>query len=326
MNMQAILCTKYVSPSELEICEVASIVPRRGHVLIKVSAATVSSADWRISSLTVPKGFRFMMRLAMGWSGPRQPVLGSEFSGQVCALGEDSMRFSLGDQVFGFTDMAMGCHAQYVSLSQDGCLAIKPSRLSDAQAAALSFGGTTVLSFFRRADLKHGQSLLINGASGAVGTAAIQLAKHFGATVTAVCSSANMELVKSLGASHVIDYTRQDFTKNGKTYDVILDAAGTSPFSRCQPSLKANGHLLAVLADLPNMLAIPWLNLTRGQKIIAAPASPRPADIQLLGELAQRGEFTPHIDRIFSFSDVADAYRYVATGRKRGNVVISMLP
>jgi NADPH:quinone reductase-like Zn-dependent oxidoreductase len=323
--MQAVMCNKYGPPEGLQLCEVAKPVPKRGDVLIKVHATTVSSGDWRVSSLNVPHGFGLMMRLALGWSGPRQPILGTEFAGVVEAVGADGGQFMAGDAVFGFTDIAMGCHAQYVCMPQNGALALKPANLSDAQAAALSFGGTTALSFFKRGQLKRGDQLLINGASGAVGTAAVQLAKHFGAEVTAVCSTANLALVKSLGATHVIDYTQQDFTKNGQTYDVIMDTAGTAPFARSEASLKDGGRLLMVLAGLPSMLQIPWVELTRRKKLIAGPATGCAEDIRLLAELAQTNQFLPVIDRSFRLPQIAEAYRYVATGRKRGNVVIKVM-
>ncbi len=323
--MQAVLYKKYGPPDGLQLFEVNKPAPERGEVLIKVDVTTVSSGDWRVSSLNVPHGFKLLTRLALGWSGPRQPILGTEFAGVVEAVGADGGQFKAGDAVFGFTDMAMGCHAQYLCMPQSGALALKPAHLSDAQAAALSFGGTTALSFFKRGQLQRGDQLLINGASGAVGTAAVQLAKHFGAEVTAVCSTANLALVKSLGASHVIDYTQQDFTKNGQTYDAIMDTAGTAPFSRCEASLKEGGCLLMVLADLPSMLKIPWIELTRRKKLIAGPATGRAEDIRLLAELAEKGQFMPVIDRSYPLAQIAEAYRYVATGRKQGNVVIRVM-
>lgn len=324
--MQAVICDRYGPPECLQLCNVPMPSPQRGQLLIKVHATTVSSGDWRVSSLNVPRGFGLLTRLALGWSGPRQAILGTEFSGVVHALGADARGFELGEAVFGFTDMAMGCHAQYVCIAHDGALARKPLHWTDAQAATLSFGGTTALSFFKRAALQRGERVLINGASGAVGTAAVQLARHFGAEVTAVCSSANVDLLRSLGAAQVIDYGREDFTTNGQTYDLIMDAVGNAPFSRCHASLKKGGRLLLVLvlADLPSMLQVPWLALTRHQKIIAGPATGSQAHIQWLADLAQRGEFVPIIDRSYPLSRIADAYRYVATGRKRGNVVISV--
>ena len=207
---------------------------------------------------------------------------------------------------------------------QDGAVALKPPNLSFDEAAALSFGGSTALSFFRRGKLQRGESVLINGASGAVGTAAVQLAKHFGAQVTGVCSTANVEWVKSLGADHVVDYTKDDFTLNGKTYDVIVDTAGTAAFSRCKSSLKKEGRLLMVLGALPQMLQIPWVSMTSDKKIIAGPALSSAEDLRFLAELAVAGEFKPVIDRRFPFEQMVQAHRYVDTGRKKGNVVVTL--
>lgn len=205
-----------------------------------------------------------------------------------------------------------------------GALALKPANLTYEEAAALSFGGTTALDFLRRGRIRRGDRVLVNGASGGVGTAAVQLARHFGAHVTGVCSTANLELVRSLGADEVIDYTRDDFTRNGQTYDIILDAAGTAPFSRSRRSLKEGGRLLLVLATLPEMLRIPWAALTSRTRVIAGPASERVEDLRLLASLAESGEYKPVIDRRYPFEQIAEVHRYVDTGRKRGNVVITV--
>lgn len=209
-------------------------------------------------------------------------------------------------------------------MAEDGAVVPKPSSLTFEEAAALSFGGTTALDFLRRAKLQSGESVLVNGASGAVGTAAVQLAKHFGAIVTGVCSSANVELVRSLGATHVIDYTQQDFTRNGETYDVIVDTVGTAPFSRSKASLKEGGRLLMVLAELPEMLRAPWVSMTSSKKVIAGPATVRVEDLRFLAGLAEAGAFKPVIDRRYTFEQIAEAHRYVDTGRKKGNVIITL--
>lgn len=209
-------------------------------------------------------------------------------------------------------------------MAEDGAVALKPTNLTFEEAAALSFGGTTALSFFRRGKLQSGEKVLVNGASGGVGTAAVQLAKHFGANVTGVCSAANVELVRSLGAAHVIDYTKEGFTQNGETYDVIVDTAGTAPFSRSKDSLKKKGRLLMVLAGLPDMLQAPWVSVTSSKKVIAGPATVRVEDLQFLAGLAEAGEFKPVIDRRYPFEQIVEAHRYVDTGRKKGNVVITL--
>lgn len=209
-------------------------------------------------------------------------------------------------------------------MPEGGAVALKPPHLTYDEAAALSFGGTTALDFFRRGKLQSGESVLVNGASGGVGTAAVQLARHFGADVTGVCSTANVELVRSLGANHVIDYTQEDFAQNGETYDVIVDAAGTAPFSRSKASLKDGGRLLMVLAGLPDMLQIPWVSMTSSKQGIAGPATGRAEDLRFLAELAEAGKFRPVIDRRYPLQQIAEAHRYVDTGRKRGNVIITL--
>lgn len=322
--MKAIVYETYGSADVLEFKEVEKPVPKRNQVLIKIHATTVTSADWRVRSLTVPTGFRLMMRLVFGFSKPKQPILGSELAGVIESVGNSVTQFKVGDAVFAFADADMGCHAQYKCMSQDSAIALKPANMSFEEAAAMSFGGTTALNFFKRAKLQPGESVLINGASGAVGTAAVQLAKHFGADVTAVCSTPNMELVASIGADHVIDYTSEDFTQNGRTYDVIMDTAGTAPFNRSKVSLKPKGRLLLVLAGLPDMLPMLWVSLLSNKKIIAGPAFGKASDLCFLADLASASKFKPVIDRCYPLERIADAHRYVDTGRKKGNVVIVM--
>ena len=322
--MKAIVYERYGSPDVLELKEVAKPAPRDNEVLIKTHATTVTSGDRRVRSLNVPAGFGLIMRLVFGVSRPKQPILGTELAGVVESVGKDVRKFKVGDQVFAFSDAAMGCHAEYKCMPEDGAVALKPSNLTFDEAAALSFGGTTALDFFRRGKLQSGERVLVNGASGAVGTAAVQLARHFGADVTGVCSTANVELVRSLGASHVIDYTQEDFTQNGETYDVIVDTVGTAPFSRSKASLKEGGRLLMVLAGLPDMLQIPWVSMTSSKKVIAGPATGRAEDLRFLAGLAEAGEFKPVIDRRYPFEQIAEAHRYVDTGRKKGNVIITL--
>ena len=322
--MKAIVYERYGPPEVLELMEVAKPTPKHNEVLIKTYATTVTSADWRVRSLEVPLGFRLIVRLVFGISKPKQPILGSELAGVIESIGKDVARFRVGDQVFAFSDASMGCHAEYKCMSQDGAVVLKPPSLSYDEAAALSFGGTTALDFLRRGKLHGGEKVLVNGASGGVGTAAVQLAKYFGADVTGVCSTANMELVRSLGARHVIDYTKEDFTQNGETYDVIMDTVGTAPFSRSKDSLKAGGRLLMVLAGLPDMLRIPWVSVTSSKKVIAGPVAVRAEDLRFLAGLAEAGEFRPVIDRRYPFEQIAQAHSYVDTGRKKGNVIITL--
>jgi NADPH:quinone reductase-like Zn-dependent oxidoreductase len=322
--MKAIVYAKYGSPDVLQLKEVAKPTPKDNEILIKIHATTVTSGDWRVRSLDMPRGFGAIARLVLGVSRPRQPILGSELAGEVESVGKDVTKFKVGDQVFAFCGASMGCHAEYKCLPEDGAVALKPANLTYDEAAAISFGGTTALDFFRRAKLQKGEKVLVNGASGGVGTAAVQLAKHFGADVTGVCSSANVELVKYLGADRVIDYTKEDFTKNGETYDIIIDTVGTAPFSRSKGSLKERGRLLMVLAGLPDILGMLWVSMTSSKKVIAGPAAELAEDLRFLAQLAVAGEFKPAIDRRYPFEQIAEAHRYVDTGRKKGNVVITL--
>ncbi len=322
--MKAIVYERYGPPDVLELKEVAKPGPGDNEVLIRTYSTTVTAGDCRVRSLHMPVGFGLIARLVLGVSRPRQPILGSELAGKVEAVGKDVSRFKVGDEIFAFTGARLGCHAEYKCMPEDGAVVLKPANLTFDEAAAMSSGGTTALDFFRRAKLRSGEKVLVNGASGGVGTAAVQLAKHFDADVTAVCSTANMELVRSLGAHHVVDYTKQDFTENGETYDIIVDTAGTAPFSRSKDSLKERGRLLLVLSGLPDILGVPWVSMTSRKKVIAGPAAARAGDLSFLAELARAGEFKPVIDRRYRFGQMAEAHRYVDTGRKRGNVVITL--
>lgn len=322
--MKAIVYERYGSPDVLELKEVAKPIPKDNEVLIKVLATTVTAGDWRARSLILPLGFGAIARLVFGIFKPRQPILGTELAGEIELVGKGVKKFKAGDQVFAFSGARMGCHAEYKCMPENGNVALKPPNLTYDQAAALSSGGTTALAFFRKAKLQRGEKVLINGASGAVGTAAIQLARHFGAEVTATCSAANAELVRSLGAAHVIDYTKEDFTKNGQTYDIIVDTAGTAPFSRSEGSLKERGRLLRVLSGLSDMFQMPWVSITRSKRLIAGPATARAADLGFLAELANAGEFKPVIDRSYPFEQITMAHSYVDSGRKKGNVVITL--
>ncbi len=304
--------------------EVPKPTPGDHELLIRVRATTVSSADWRMRSLELPRGFGLLGRLAFGISRPRKPILGSELSGEVEAVGRAVTSFKVGDQVFAFSGTGLGGHAEYKCLAANGAVAMKPPNLTFEQAAALSFGGSTMLDFFKRAQLSRGERVLVNGSSGAVGSAAVQLAKHFGAHVTGVCSTANLDLVRSIGADEVIDYTRCDFAKSPALFDVIVDTAGTAPFTRSGPALSKGGRLLLILASLPELMKAPWHTWTSGKSVIAGPASERPEYIQQLAELALAGKFVPVIDRCYPFEQMVDAHRYVDRGRKNGSVVVTM--
>lgn len=326
--MRAYTCAKYGPPEVLELKEVPKPVPGDHEVLVRIRATTVTAGDWRVRSLEVPRGFGLVSRLALGLTGPRQPVLGTELSGEIESIGRAVTRFQVGDQVFGFTGTRMGCHAEYRCLPEEGhgrkdeAVALKPANLTHEEAAGLSFGGTTALSFLRKAKLVSGERVLVVGASGGVGTAAVQLARHLGARVTGVCSAANLELVRSLGAEQAIDYAKDDFTRSGQRYDVIVDTAGTAPFSRCQGSLAEGGRLLVILGSLGEMLRAPWVALASTKRVIGGVASWGVADLRFLASLAEAGQYRPVIDRRYRFEEMVEAHRHVDAGHKRGNVVV----
>ena len=324
--MKAFVYDRYGPPEVLRLAELPKPVPKDDEILIRTRAMTVTAGDWRVRSLDVPAGFGLLSRLALGISGPRQKILGSELAGVVESVGKNVTKFKPGDEVFAFPGLRMGAHAEYRCMPEDGPVALKPPNLTFDEAAAISFGGTTALDFLRRGKLARGERVLVNGASGAVGTAAVQLAKHLGAEVTGVCSGANAELVRSLGAEHVVDYTKEDFTENGEKYDVIVDTVGTAPFSRSKRSLTENGRLLAVLGGFGDLLRAPWVNLTSKMKVVAGPGAEKVEDLRLLAKLAEAGEYKPVIDRRYPLEQFREAHRRVDSGHKRGNVVIAFSP
>jgi len=322
--MKAVVYSRFGAPDVLELKELPKPTPGDHEVLIQVHATTVTAGDWRCRSRIVPRGFGLMAGLFLGFTKPRHPILGSELSGEIESVGKAVGRFKAGDPVFAFSGTTMGCYVEYRCMAEDGALAPKPANLSHEEAAALSFGGTTALSFLRKAGIRQGDKVLVIGASGGVGTAAVQLARHFGAEVTGVCSTGNLELVKSIGAGKVIDYTSEDFTRNGETYDIIVDTAGTAPFSRSKASLKEGGRLLQVLGSLPDMLRAPWVSMTSSKKVIAGEAAWSVDDLRFLAGLAEQGRFKPVIDRRYPFEQMVEAHRYVDAGHKKGNVVVTL--
>ena len=325
--MKAAIYERYGPPDVVRIAERAMPDCGPDEVLVRVHAATVSSADWRARSLTVPPGFGFLARPMFGFRGPRMQVLGVDFAGLVEKAGAEVTRFKSGDAVFGLTGMALGGHAEYLAIKAGGAIAKKPENLSFEQAAGLAFGGSTALNFLRdRAGMQKGQSILINGAAGAVGSAAVQIAKSMGLEVTAVCSKASAALATSIGADHVIDYARTDFASCSESYDAIMDIVGNAPFSRVKPALKPGGQVLIVLGGLGSLVAAPWQSMTSGHKVHAGPAPERAKDMEDLAALAEAGQFTPVIDSVFALDDIAKAHARVDTGHKRGNVVVSIVP
>lgn len=320
--MKSAVCTRYGDPGVVVITERPLPTLKANELLVRVCASTVSSADWRIRSLTLPRGFGTLARAAFGLFSPRQPVLGTELSGEVVLVGSAVTRFKPGELVFAFTGAGLGCHQEYRCLAEDGAVALKPHNLSHAQAAALSFGGATMLDFYRRAGLKVGHRVLVNGASGTVGTAAVQLARHCGAHVTGVCSRQHAGLVRAIGAERVLDRATEDFAVESVRYDMIIDTVGTAPHARCAPVLSPGGCLLLVLGSLSQILLAPWHGWRGGHRVIAGPATGRPEYIRSLRELALIGAFTPVIDSTWSFGQIRQAHARVDQGSKCGSVVL----
>lgn len=316
--MKVWVCKGYGGPDVLALEERPRPVPRDSEILVRIHASTISSGDARVRGLNMPRGFGTIARLFVGFARPRQSILGTEFSGTVEQAGRRVTTYRPGDAVVGFPGGAMGCHAQYRVMAVSKAVAPKPARLSFPEAAGLCFGGTTALHFLRKASLKAGESVLVIGASGAVGAAMTQLAVHQGARVTAVTSAGNAELVRSLGASAVIDYSRQDFTAMGETFDIIADTVGGSSFAKCLSVLNEHGRYLGVAADLPGMLARP----SGTKRSIAGPAAERPEDVRELCRLAEAGVFKPVIDAVYDFSQMREAHARVDSNRKRGSVVV----
>lgn len=318
--MKAAVYTEYGPPEVLKLTEVEKPSPKDNEVLIKVYATSVTSGDARLR-----RADPFAVRLFNGLTKPkRMTVLGNEVAGEIEAVGAEVSKFNVGDQVFGQAG-SLGANAEYICLKEKE-IAKKPQNLSFEEATAIPFGGNTALHFLRKGGIQTGQQVLIYGASGGVGTAAIQLAKHFGAEVTGLCSTKNIALVQSLGADKVIDYTKEDFTKDGEKYDIIFDTVGKSPFSGSVKSLKPNGRYLRVVHLSPSVLLRGlWISTTSKKKVIGGVAEEKKENLIFLKELAEQEKFTPAIDRSYPLDQIAEAHRYVDQGHKKGNVVVRVI-
>jgi NADPH:quinone reductase-like Zn-dependent oxidoreductase len=307
-KMKAIICTKYGPPEVLKIKEVEKPAPEDSDVLIKILATSVTASDCIIRGFKLPVKMWIPARLALGITKPRKAILGLVLSGEIERVGENVKQFKKGDKVFAHTLFRFGAYAEYTCVPETSAIVLMPYNTSFEEAAAIPFGGTLALYYLKKANIQKGQKVLIYGASGAVGTSAIQLAKHFGAEVSGVCSTANLELVKSLGADIVIDYTKENFTDNGKQYDLIFDAVGKKKSShlKYKKTLTLNGKFISVDDGSPGERAVCKDNLT------------------ILKELTENGIIKPVIDKIYPLDQIVEAHRYVDKGHKKGNVVITV--
>jgi len=324
--MKAIVHTKYGPPDELQLLEVEKPVPGDNEVLIKIHATTVTTTDCNARNFTfVPPSFMFFARIMFGFKKPRIKILGIDLAGEIEAIGKDVKLFKAGDHVFGSPGTKFGGHAEYVCVPENGALAIKPADLSWEKAAAISLAGNTALFFIRDlAKIQSGQKILIHGAAGAIGTYAVQLAKYYGAEVTGVCSTTNAEMVKSLGAEKVIDYTKDDFTKSDEKYDFVFNVVGKTTFSQCKGILKPKGIYLDNMMEVKDFLKVLWTSIVGGKKIKGGVSTERAENLKFFIELIESGKLKPVIDRSFPIEKTAEAFHYVEQGHKKGNVIITV--
>ena len=328
--MKAIVCTKYGPPDVLRLKELEKPIPRDNEVLIKIYATTVETGDCEMRRFQIPILYWLFLRIMMGLIKPRKnTILGQQLAGEVESVGKDVKRFKKGDKVYATTGIGFSAYAEYVCLPEEqqgmaGVMAIMPTTMNYEQAAAVPVGGLNSLHFLSKAKIQTGEKILIYGTSGSIGTFAVQLARHFGAEVTGVCSTSKMELVKSLGADKVIDYTKEDFTKNGQTYDVIFDTIGKSPFSYGLKSLKDNGRYLLANPTLLQQIKGIWISMTSSKKVIFEIANEKAEDLTYLKELIEKGKLTTVIERRYPLEQMVEAHRYVEEGHKKGNVIVTV--
>jgi len=330
--MKAVVYTQFGPPEVLQLKEVEKPAPRDTEVLIRVHAASVNYGDLiarNFKNITarqfnMPLPLLLLSRMYLGVSKPKVNILGSEFAGAIESTGQQVTRFKVGDQVMGYLGQRMGAYAEYLCMPEDGLLALKPANLSYAEAAAVPYGAITATSLLRHAHIQPGDQVLINGASGSIGSAALQLARYYGAQVTGVCGTPRLEYVKSLGADRVIDYISSDFTQNGETYDLIFDVLGRSSFSRCKPSLKPDGVYQLASFKMKPLLQMLWTGMVGGRKVICALSSEKSEDLVFVKELIEAGQYKSIIDRSFPLEEATAAHRYVESDLKLGNVVITM--
>ena len=326
--MKAIVWTNYGPPDVLQLREVEKPTPKENEVLIKIHATTAFAGDCELRSLKLPIYYGLALRLYNGLRKPtRMTILGQELAGEIETAGKDVKRFKEGDQIFGTPGFRLGAYAEYICLPEDpedGVLAIKPTNMTYEEAAAVPVGGLEALHYLRKGNIQKGQKVLINGAGGSIGTFAVQLAKHFGAEVTAVDSATKLDMLRSIGADQVVDYTQEDFTKSGATYDVIFDVVGKSSFSGSIRSLKQNGRYLMANPGLSQMVRGRWTSGRSDKEVISGSVSYNTDNLITLKELIEAGKLKSVIDRRYSLEQAAEAHRYVESGQKKGHVVITV--
>lgn len=330
--MKAIVYTEYGSPDVLNLKEMEKPTPKDNEILVKVYATPVNYGDISARKFSniparefnMPLLFLLPAKIAFGLKTPKKPILGSELAGEVEAIGKDVKKFKKGDQVFAYVGMGMGANAEYLCVPEDGTVGLKPENMSYEEAACVPYGGIMALSILRKANIQPGQKVLINGASGGIGSVAVQLAKSYGAEVTGVCSTPRLEYVKALGADMVIDYTKEDFTQNGETYDLIFDILGRSSFSRCKGSLTENGIYLLASFKMDKVLHMLRTSIIGSKKVICAMASEKQEDMVLLKKLVEQGKIKTIIDRTFPLEQTTEAHRYFEQGQKKGHVIITV--
>jgi NADPH:quinone reductase-like Zn-dependent oxidoreductase len=331
--MKAIVYTEYGTPDVLRLQEVAKPTPKDNEILIRVHATTVNYGDLiarNFKNISVRQFnmlglFWLLARMSFGLTKPKTTILGSELAGEVEAVGKDVKRFKIGDQVFGYTSQSMGAYAEYRCMSETAMVTHKPNNLTYEEAATIPYGAIMALSLLKTVNLQPKQQVLINGASGAIGSAALQLAKfHFGAEVTGVCSTQRLELLKSLGADCVIDYSNQDFTKNAKTYDLIFDVLGKGSFQHIQNSLKQHGRYLCASFKTKQLLEMLWTSMVGSKKVICGLAQEKLQDLELIKELCEAGKIKAFLDKRYPLEQAAEAHSYVEAGHRIGSVVITL--
>jgi NADPH:quinone reductase-like Zn-dependent oxidoreductase len=327
MFMKAMVWTKYGPPDGLQLREIEKPTPKDNEVLVRIASTTVTAGDCEMRSLKIPIMFRLPMRLYMGFRKPRGIILGQELAGVIESVGKDVKLFKIGDQVFASTGFSFGAYAEYKCLPEEpkmGVLARKPVNMTFEEAAAVPTGGLEALHFLRKAAIQRGQKVLIIGAGGSIGTFAVQLARYFGAEVTGIDSTGKLDMLRLIGAEHVIDYTREDFTKSTATYDVIFDVMGKGSFSACIKSLNQNGRYLIGNPSMVQMVRGRWTSMRSSKKVIIGAAIQKNEDLVFLKNLIEAGKIKPVIDRCYPLEKTAEAHRYVDTGQKKGNVVIAL--